>query len=109
MRRTLFVFPRDLLPAAWGSASARVAAPARARLAKDVEEAGLADDGEAWLDARRAAVLARLARRRASCPPRRSASGCPSWPAGRAGAGQGLRRRRPDRAAGAHPARRRAA
>ena len=25
MRRTLFVFPRDLLPAAWGSASARVA------------------------------------------------------------------------------------
>ena len=30
MRRTLFVFPRDLLPAAWGSASARVAA-SRAR------------------------------------------------------------------------------
>ena len=28
MRRTLFVFPRDLLPAAWGSASARVAAAA---------------------------------------------------------------------------------
>ena len=25
MRRTLFVLPRDLLPAAWGSASARVA------------------------------------------------------------------------------------
>ena len=30
MRRTLFVFPRDLLPAAWGSASARVAALSRA-------------------------------------------------------------------------------
>ena len=29
MRRTLFVFPRDLLPAAWGSASARVAAQLR--------------------------------------------------------------------------------
>ncbi len=29
MRRTLFVFPRDLLPAAWGSASARVAATER--------------------------------------------------------------------------------
>ena len=29
MRRTLFVFPRDLLPAAWGSASARVAGAAR--------------------------------------------------------------------------------
>ena len=27
MRRTLFTFPRDLLPAAWGSASARVAGP----------------------------------------------------------------------------------
>ena len=35
MRRTLFVFPRDLLPAAWGSASARVAAAHRGRLAKD--------------------------------------------------------------------------
>ena len=29
MRRTLFVFPRDLLPAAWGSASARVAGSER--------------------------------------------------------------------------------
>lgn len=47
MRRTLFVFPRDLLPAAWGSASARVAAMLRARLAKDAVAAGLADDGEA--------------------------------------------------------------
>ena len=37
MRRTLFVFPRDLLPAAWGSASARVAGQLRPRLAKEVE------------------------------------------------------------------------
>lgn len=58
MRRTLFVFPRDLLPAAWGSASARVAAAERARMAKDVEKAGVARDGDAWLDASRAAVLA---------------------------------------------------
>ena len=29
MRRTLFVFPRELLPAAWGSASARVATSER--------------------------------------------------------------------------------
>lgn len=57
MRRTLFVFPRDLLPAAWGSASARVAATERARMAKDVEKAGVAGDGEAWLDASREAVL----------------------------------------------------
>ncbi|GAB3251953.1 winged helix DNA-binding domain-containing protein [Nocardioides dilutus] len=58
MRRTLFVFPRDLLPAAWGSASARVAASERARMAKDVEKAGVAKDGEAWLDASRGAILA---------------------------------------------------
>jgi hypothetical protein len=61
MRRTLFVFPRELLPAAWGSASARVAAQLRTRLAKEVQRAGLADDGAAWLDAAEAAVLARLA------------------------------------------------
>ena len=61
MRRTLFVFPRDLLPAAWGSASARVAGVERRRMVKDVERAGLARDGDAWFDAARAAVLARLA------------------------------------------------
>jgi len=57
MRRTLFVFPRDLLPAAWGSASARVAATLATRLAKEVEAGGIADDGAAWLDEARAAVL----------------------------------------------------
>jgi hypothetical protein len=60
MRRTLFVFPRDLLPAAWGSASARVAAQLRPRLAKEVEAGGLAPDGAAWVDAACAAVLAHL-------------------------------------------------
>ncbi|MFC5003202.1 winged helix DNA-binding domain-containing protein [Dactylosporangium cerinum] len=61
MRRTLFVFPRDLLPAAWGSASARVAANERARLAKDVVTAGITTDGPAWLDRARAEVLDALA------------------------------------------------
>jgi hypothetical protein len=61
MRRTLFVFPRDLLPAAWGSASARVAAALGARLAKEVEKHGLADDGAAWLEDAKAAVLEVLA------------------------------------------------
>ena len=61
MRRTLFVFPRDLLPAALGSASARVAGPHAVRLAKDAEKGGLAVDGEAWLKSAREAVLARLA------------------------------------------------
>ena len=61
MRRTVFVFPRDLLPAAWGSSSARVAAQLRPRLAKDVERGGLAADGAAWVDRACAAVLDRLA------------------------------------------------
>jgi hypothetical protein len=60
MRRTLFVFPRDLLPATWGSASARVGAQLAPRLAKEVEAAGLASDGTAWLAAARTAILARL-------------------------------------------------
>jgi hypothetical protein len=60
MRRTLFVFPRDLLPAAWGSASARVATTIGTRLAKEVEAGGIADDGAAWLDEARAAVLEAL-------------------------------------------------
>lgn len=61
MRRTLFVFPRDLLPAAWGSASARVAAMLRTRLAKEAVTHGLADDGAAWLDRAMRATVARLA------------------------------------------------
>jgi hypothetical protein len=61
MRRTLFVFPRDLLPAVWPSASARVAGTERARIARDVVKAGLAADGDDWLDRARAEVLAVLA------------------------------------------------
>ena len=61
MRRTLFAFPRDLLPAAWGSASARVADQERRRTAKDAQLGGLAEDGEAWLKEAREAVLGRLA------------------------------------------------
>ena len=61
MRRTLWVFPRDLLPAAWGSASARVAAQLRPRLAKEIEAGGIAADGRAWVEAACAAVLAHLA------------------------------------------------
>lgn len=61
MRRTLFVFPRDLLPAVWPSASARVATFERNRMAKDVVKGGLADDGHEWLDQARAAALEALA------------------------------------------------
>jgi hypothetical protein len=61
MRRTLFVFPRDLLPAAWGSASARVAATEERRVARAIEAAGIAADGARWLKEADAAVLERLA------------------------------------------------
>ncbi|WP_153504373.1 winged helix DNA-binding domain-containing protein [Cumulibacter manganitolerans] len=61
MRRTLFAFPRDLLPATLGSASARVAAQQRVLIAKDVQKHGVTDDGPAWVERACAAVLARLA------------------------------------------------
>lgn len=57
MRRTVFAFPRDLLPAVRGSASARVAAQLSARLAKEVQAGGLAQDGATWLREVCAAVL----------------------------------------------------
>ena len=60
MRRTVFAFPRDLLPAVRGSAAARVAAQLSARLAKEVEANGLADDGAAWVADTCAAVHGRL-------------------------------------------------
>src|SRR5690606_15916067 len=61
MRRTLFAFPRDLLPAALGSAAARVAAEQRRVITRDVERHGVAADGTAWLEAACRAVLERLA------------------------------------------------
>ena len=49
MRRTLFAFPRELLPAAWGSAAARVAAQQHRQVLKFVTNGGLSEDPEAWL------------------------------------------------------------
>jgi Winged helix DNA-binding domain len=60
MRRTLFAFPRDLLPAVLPSASARVAATEWLRMAKDVVAAGLTEDGDQWLRRAREEVLAVL-------------------------------------------------
>jgi hypothetical protein len=60
MRRTVFAFPRHLLPAVWGSAAARVAAQQRAQLARDVVKAGIADDGLRWVEETTSAVLAVL-------------------------------------------------
>ena len=50
MRRTVFAFPRELLPAVWGSASARVADQQVRRMAKEMETTGIAADGTAWAD-----------------------------------------------------------
>lgn len=57
MRRTLFAFERRLVPAVWGSAGARVAKAYGARLAKDLEESGVAEDGSRWIDAATEAVV----------------------------------------------------
>lgn len=57
MRRTLFVFPRDLLPAAWGSAAARTAANEMRTMRKVLVESGLTDDPDAWWDEVSAQVL----------------------------------------------------
>jgi hypothetical protein len=61
MRRTLFVFPRETLPAALHGASARVATSEGARLVRDVERAGLAGDGAGWLEHTAGQVIAQLA------------------------------------------------
>ncbi|MFF0818177.1 winged helix DNA-binding domain-containing protein [Rhodococcus sp. NPDC003318] len=60
MRRTLFVFPREALPYAQAGASGRVADQERRRLVRDVEKAGLFDDGSRWLDSAADAVLEAL-------------------------------------------------
>ncbi len=60
MRRTMFAIPLDLMPAVLGSASARVAGEQYRLTSKDAQKHGVADDGEAWLDAAGEAVLARL-------------------------------------------------
>jgi hypothetical protein len=60
MRRTVFAFPVELLPAAWGSAATRVAGQLAARLAKEVEANGIAGDGARWVARTTSAVLREL-------------------------------------------------
>ncbi|MFZ2176356.1 MAG: winged helix DNA-binding domain-containing protein [Rhodococcus sp. (in: high G+C Gram-positive bacteria)] len=57
MRRTLFVFPGESLPFVQAGASNRVADTERRRLIREVEKAGLFDDGAGWLGAAEDAVL----------------------------------------------------
>ena len=60
MRRTVFAFPRGLLPAVWGSAAARVAGQLETRLAKEVEANGIAKNGGTWVTRTCNAVLRSL-------------------------------------------------
>jgi hypothetical protein len=50
MRRTMFVLPLDLAGVVHAACTTTIAAAQRRRYAKVMEEAGIADDGEAWLD-----------------------------------------------------------
>lgn len=62
MRRTLWMVDPADLPAVQAAASDRVAGTERRRLIADVAKAGIADDGEGWLDRAGAAVLRHLDR-----------------------------------------------
>lgn len=60
MRRTLFVFRRELFGIIQAGASERVAAQERKRLAADVEQGGIAPDGARWVSDACEAALAAL-------------------------------------------------
>jgi hypothetical protein len=62
MRRTLFVFRRELFSVIQSAASSRVAEQEQRRLAKEVEMAGLVEDGVAWLHDASEAALEALAK-----------------------------------------------
>jgi hypothetical protein len=50
MRRTLFVVPVEMAPMLHHSSTVALIGPERRRLAKWVEEFGIADDGDAWVE-----------------------------------------------------------
>lgn len=60
MRRTLWAICTDSLPAVQAAASDRVAENESRKLIADVEKAGVATDGAAWLQTACTAVLAHL-------------------------------------------------
>jgi len=60
MRRTTFVFPREVLASAQAGASNRVADGEGRRLIRDVETAGLYPDGQRWLSEACELVVAKL-------------------------------------------------
>lgn len=66
MRRTLFVFPADLVPVVQAACTNTVVARERSRLMAAVEQAGVAADGALWLARAERATLKALAARGAS-------------------------------------------
>lgn len=62
LRQTLFVLPRDLMPAVLGSICPRMADRARTALLREVAQAEVDTEPAAWIDTAAAAVLAELAR-----------------------------------------------
>ncbi|WP_299445368.1 winged helix DNA-binding domain-containing protein [uncultured Phycicoccus sp.] len=73
MRQTLFAVPRTLLPAMLGGPAARVATSLSARIARDVERSGVAQDGARWLEEARATVLEALGEGELTAPEVREA------------------------------------
>lgn len=63
MRRTIFVFPVDLVADAHWSTTAPVARKETAKLARLLEDMGIARDGVAWMDGARREILSELDRR----------------------------------------------
>jgi Winged helix DNA-binding domain len=63
MRRTLFVVPVTLVPVVHAACTRAIAATQRRRYAGLIEEAGIADDGAAWLDRVGDATMVALERR----------------------------------------------
>ncbi|WP_030014887.1 winged helix DNA-binding domain-containing protein [Curtobacterium sp. S6] len=61
MRRTLFAFPREHLPAVLGAPSARVAVTQYKRLLREISASGVSEDPEGWLETARQAILRFLA------------------------------------------------
>ena len=60
MRRTMFVLPLELAAIVQAACTEAIAATQRRRYAKLIEEGGIADDGEAWLDDAAAATFRAL-------------------------------------------------
>jgi hypothetical protein len=60
MRRTIFVLPLDLASVVQAACTEAIAAAQRRRYARMIEEGGIAEDGEAWLEEATAATMQAL-------------------------------------------------